>query len=205
MRLNFMPRERRFYELFARNSENVLAAAEVLLDLLRDPGRDGGLKDRISELEHDADEVTHEIVRSINRTFVTPFDREDIYALSSGIDDVIDYIKEVSDKHGLYGLTAAEPPAIELGTLLVESTKQLRDAIAKLESLSDLEVHWIEVNRIENQGDQVSRQAIGDLFRTGTDPMQVMKLKDVYEDLEDALDRCEDVANVIENIVIKNA
>ena len=205
MRLNFMPRERRFYDLFGRNSDNVVSAAELLVEILQDPGAANGRQERISELEHDADEITHEIVRSINRTFVTPFDREDIYELSSGIDDVLDYIKEVSDKHSLYDITTPTPAAIELGALLLESAVQLRDAIRKLESLKGLESHWIEVNRIENQGDQVSRKAISDLFRSGSDPMQVMKLKDVYDNLEDALDRCEDVANVIENIVIKNA
>jgi predicted phosphate transport protein (TIGR00153 family) len=200
-----MPRERRFYDLFERNSNNVVAAAELLVELLRDPGKPGDRQERIAELEHQADDITHEIVRSINRTFVTPFDREDIYALSSGIDDVLDYIKEVSDKHSLYDITSASPSAIELGGLLVQSASQLRDAIRKLESLKDLEGHWIEVHRIENQGDQVSRKAISDLFRSGSDPIEVMKLKDLYDNLEDALDRCEDVANVVENIVIKNA
>ena len=205
MRLNFMPRERRFYDLFERNSNNVVAAAELLAELLKNPAAPEGRQERISELEHEADEITHEIVRSINRTFVTPFDREDIYALSSGVDDVLDYIKEVSDKHSLYDITTSAPAAVELGALLVQSASQLRDAIRKLQSLKGIESHWIEVNRIENQGDQVSRKAISDLFRSDSDPIHVMKLKDVYDNLEDALDRCEDVANVIENIVIKNA
>ena len=200
-----MPRERRFYDLFERNSSNVVAAAELLAELLVNPAAPEGRQERISELEHEADEITHEIARSINRTFVTPFDREDIYALSSGIDDVLDFIKEVSDKHSLYDITTSSPAAVELGALLVQSVGQLHDAIVKLESLKGLESHWIEINRIENQGDQVSRKAISDLFRSGSDPILVMKLKDVYDTLEDALDRCVDVANVIENIVLKNA
>jgi len=200
-----MPRERRFYELFERNSNNVVAAAELLVELLKNPAAPEGRQERISELEHEADEITHEIARSINRSFVTPFDREDIYELSSGIDDVLDFIKEVSDKHSLYDITTSAPAAVELGALLLQSASQLRDAIRKLESLKGLEGHWIEINRIENQGDQVSRKAISDLFRSEKDPIHVMKLKDVYDNLEDALDRCEDVANVIENIVIKNA
>lgn len=205
MRLNLLPRERRFYTLFERNSDNLVSAARLLGELLVNPAAPEGRQDRISELEHEADEITHDIVRSLNRVFVTPFDREDIYALASGMDDVIDFIKEVSDKHALYDITTPSPPAIELGTLLQHSADELKAAIGKLESLKNLEEHWIEVNRIENQGDQVSRQAISELFRSGTDPIQVMKLKDVYDGLEDALDRCEDVANVIENIVIKNA
>lgn len=205
LRLNLLPRERRFYTLFERNSDNLVSASELLCELLKNPAAPEGRQDRISELEHEADEITHDIIRSLNRVFVTPFDREDIYALASGMDDVIDFIKEVSDKHALYDLTTVSQPAVELGALLLNSAQQLKAAIAKLESLKDLEPHWIEVNRIENQGDQVSRQAISELFRSGSDPIHVMKLKDVYDNLEDALDRCEDVANVIENIVIKNA
>ena len=121
------------------------------------------------------------------------------------MDDVVDFIKEVSDKHALYDITTPSASAVELGTLLQHSAEELKAAIAKLESLKNLEEHWIEVNRIENQGDQVSRQAISELFCSGTDPIQVMKLKDVYDGLEEALDLCEDVANVVENIVIKNA
>ncbi|MFN2462625.1 MAG: DUF47 domain-containing protein [Candidatus Dormibacteria bacterium] len=205
MRLNFMPRERRFYRLFDQNAANVVLAAEALVAVLQNPAAATALQDRISALEHEADEITHEIARSINKTFVTPFDREDIYALSSGIDDVLDFIKEVSDKQSLYDITTASPAAVDLARLLVSATGALRDAIGKLESLKDLEGHWIEVNRLENQADQASRKAISDLFRSGTDPINVMKMKDVYDTLEDALDRCEDVANVIENIVIKNA
>jgi predicted phosphate transport protein (TIGR00153 family) len=205
LRLNLLPRERRFYDLFERNSENIVSAAALLCELLKDPSSPEGRQDRISELEHEADEITHEIVRSLNRVFVTPFDREDIYALASGLDDVLDFIKEASDKHHLYDLRESVPSAVELGALLLQSSQQLRDAIVKLQSLKGLEPHWIEVNRIENQGDQVSRQAIGELFRNDADPIEVMKLKDVYEVLENALDRCEDVANVLENIVIKNA
>ncbi|MEA2682651.1 MAG: uncharacterized protein QOK05_979 [Chloroflexota bacterium] len=205
MRLNLLPRERRFYELFDRNSDNIVSAAGLLEELLRTPASPEGRQERISELEHEADEITHEIVRSLNRVFVTPFDREDIYALASGMDDILDFIKEVSDKHSLYDVRESAPAAVELGALLVQSTQQLKEAIVKLESLKGIESHWIEVNRIENQGDQVSRKAISELFRGGTDPIHVMKMKDVYDGLEDALDRCEDVANVIENIVIKNA
>jgi len=200
-----LPRERRFYQLFERNSDNIVSAARLLCELLKNPAVPEERQDRISELEHEADEITHDIIRSLNRVFVTPFDREDIYALASGMDDVLDFIKELSDKHALYDLRTVSPPAVELGALLLHSAEELKAAIAKLESLKDLEQHWIEVNRIENQGDQVSRQAISELFRSGSDPIQVMKMKDVYDGLEDALDRCEDVANVIENIVIKNA
>lgn len=191
--------------MFERNSDITVAAAETLCSLLQQPQAPEEKQRIISELEHEADDITHEIVKSINRTFVTPFDREDIYALASGMDDVVDYIKEISDKFGLYDLREASAPAIELGGLVLEAAQQLRQAMGKLESQKGLEPHWIEIHRLENQGDQVSRQAISDLFRGAQDPIHVMKLKDIYEVLEDALDRSEDVANVLENIVIKNA
>lgn len=205
MRFNLLPRERTFYTMFERNSDITVAAAETLCSLLQQPQAPEEKQRIISELEHEADDITHEIVKSINRTFVTPFDREDIYALASGMDDVVDYIKEISDKFGLYDLREASAPAIELGGLVLEAAQQLRQAMGKLESQKGLEPHWIEIHRLENQGDQVSRQAISDLFRGAQDPIHVMKLKDIYEVLEDALDRSEDVANVLENIVIKNA
>jgi predicted phosphate transport protein (TIGR00153 family) len=205
LRFNLLPRERTFYTMFERNSDIAVAAAETLCSLLQQPHVAEDKQRIISELEHEADDITHEIVRSINRTFVTPFDREDIYALASGMDDVVDYIKEISDKFGLYDLREASAPAIELGGLVLEAAQQLRQAMGKLESQKGLEPHWIEIHRLENQGDQVSRQAISDLFRGSQDPIHVMKLKDIYEVLEDALDRSEDVANVLENIVIKNA
>jgi predicted phosphate transport protein (TIGR00153 family) len=205
LRFNLLPRERTFYTMFERNSDITVAAAETLCSLLQQPQAPEEKQRIISELEHEADDITHEIVKSINRTFVTPFDREDIYALASGMDDVVDYIKEISDKFGLYDLREASAPAIELGGLVLEAAQQLRQAMGKLESQKGLEPHWIEIHRLENQGDQVSRQAISDLFRGAQDPIHVMKLKDIYEVLEDALDRSEDVANVLENIVIKNA
>ncbi|MEA2646305.1 MAG: uncharacterized protein QOE92_1388 [Chloroflexota bacterium] len=206
MRLNLLPRERHFYNLFEKAIANIVAAAEAMGELLGDPrSAPEGLPARIKSLEHDGDEITHEIVRRLNRTFVTPFDREDIYGLASGLDDVLDYIEEVAQTIALYHIDEVPKAAREMADLVQQSARQLEEAIRKLESRKDLEAHWTEVNRLENVGDEVSRQAIGELFSGGAEPIEIMKLKDLYGVLEEALDTCEDVANVIENIVIKNA
>jgi len=163
------------------------------------------IEEEIKALEHAGDEVTHEIIKTLHRTFITPFDREDIYALSSGLDDVLDYIDEIAETILLYGIAEISPPAKSMATLLVEATAQLQAAVSKLESKTGISAHGIEVHRIENVGDRESRRAIGDLFSGTYDALTVIKLKDFYTLLEDSLDRCEDVANVIEAITIKNA
>jgi predicted phosphate transport protein (TIGR00153 family) len=207
VKFNLLPRERRFYRLFQDDVANIVRAAELLGSLLGN-SKDDSREQRQSEirdLEHSGDDLTHEIVRTLNRTFVTPFDREDIYALASGLDDILDYIEEVSQTLSLYKIVVVPAAAGELGDLLMLAAQQLQQALDKLESQKDLEPHWIEVHRIENLGDQVVRRAIGELFADARDPIEVMKLKDLYDLLEDSLDKCEDVANTIENIVIRNA
>lgn len=205
LRLNLIPRERKFYDLFNQEIANIVDATNLLVELLDNPSDAGQRQHRIRGLEHDGDELTHQIVRDLNRVFVTPFDREDIYALTSSLDDVLDYVEEVSETIGLYDVRQVPRPMLEMGSFLLRATKELQEAISKLESLKDLEKHWTEVNRLENLGDQVERTAVGELFRNGTEPIQVMKLKDLYTLLEAGLDTCEDVANVLESIVIKNA
>jgi predicted phosphate transport protein (TIGR00153 family) len=207
VRLSLLPRERKFYDLFERDIANILVGAQTLVELLTapQPFQDPADKKRIKDIEHQGDELTHEIIRTLNQTFVTPFDREDIYALVTALDDVLDYIEDVAEIVGLYDVRAIPEPVHQQARLLVQALEQLAQAIDKLEGQKGLETYWVEVNRIEDEGDQALRAAVGELFRTSKDPMEVMKLKELYEVLEDALDRCEDVANVIENIVIKNA
>jgi predicted phosphate transport protein (TIGR00153 family) len=206
MRLNLLPRERRFYELFEKASANMVDASEALVELLGDPRTaPEGLPARIKELESAGDEITHEISRRLSTTFVTPFDRDDIYSLSSGLDDVLDYIEEVAQTIVLYHIEAVPQAAREMADLVLQATRRVQEAVRLLESRRGLEEHWTEIHRLENQGDEVSRKAIGELFSGGAEPIEIMKLKDLYAVLESALDTCEDVANVIENIVIKNA
>lgn len=206
MPISLLRRERRFYELFDRQAGNVLEASQLLITAFEDniatmPAHQAAIK----ALEHAGDEVTHEIIQTLHRTFVTPFDREDIYALSSGLDDVLDYIDEIAETIILYGLTDISPAAKSMGRLIVAAAAEIQAAVSKLESKAGVSEHYIEVHRIENVGDTESRRAIGDLFRGDYDAVAIIKLKDFYTLLEDSLDRCEDVANVIEGIIIKNA
>jgi uncharacterized protein len=163
------------------------------------------LQREIKDLENQGDELTYEIVSTLNRTFVTPFDHEDIYALAAGLDDIIDYVEEVADTTNLYGITTIPEPARELASLLVRATAQLEQAIGKLESRKWSEEHGAEVHRLEDVGDSTARHAIAELFSGQLQPLEVIKLKDLYVLLEDALDRCEQVANVLEGIMVKNA
>jgi uncharacterized protein len=206
MPISLLRRERRFYELFDRQAGNVLAASQLLSaafegDIAAMPEHQAAIK----ALEHAGDEVTHEIIQTLHRTFITPFDREDIYALSSGLDDVLDYIDEIAETIILYGITEISAAAKSMARLIVAAAVEMQAAVSKLESKSGVREHGIEVHRIENVGDTESRRAIGELFRGGYDAVSIIKLKDFYTLLEDSLDRCEDVANVIEGITIKNA
>jgi uncharacterized protein len=205
MPITILRRERRFYELFDEQASTVLAASIALRAAFDDVEGMAAHQVKIKDLEHAGDDLTHEIVRLLNRTFITPFEREDIYALSSGLDDVLDYVDEIAETIILYGITEISPAAKSMASLIVEAVAQLQAAVAKLESKSGISEHEIEVHRIENVGDTESRHAIGELFSGGHDAISIIKLKDFYTLLEDSLDRCEDVANVIEGIIIKNA
>jgi hypothetical protein len=205
VRLSLVPRERRFYQLFDQHVTSIVAAAQLLREGLADLASMPRRQEAIKGLEHEGDEVTHELVRTLNRTFVTPFDREDIYALASGLDDVLDYIEEIGDTVILYRIERIPAAANEMVELICSAVLELQRAIAKLEGLKGVEQHGIEVHRLENLGDTASRRAIGELFAGGTDALEVIKLKEFFTLLEDALDRCEDVANILESITIKNA
>jgi predicted phosphate transport protein (TIGR00153 family) len=203
--LSFIPRERRFYELFEQQAAVIVRSASLLELALADAANLPPRQREIKVLEHQGDELTHEIVRTLNRTFVTPFDHEDIYALASGLDDILDFIEEVADTANLYGITTIPEPARELADLLAQAVAQLEQAIGKLESGKGIDEHSAEVHRLEDVGDSTSRRAIAELFSGQHQPLEVIKLKDLYGLLEDALDRCETVANVLEGIATKNA
>jgi uncharacterized protein Yka (UPF0111/DUF47 family) len=200
-----VPKEQRFYDLFEQQA-TILVSTSILLKEAFDgmenlPARQQEIKD----LERLGDKNTYEIMRTLNETFVTPFDHEDISALAAGLDDIIDYIEEVADTVNLYGIATIPRAAIELADLLAQAVVQLEQAVGKLRSGKKDGGYAIEVHRLEDVGDSTSRHAIAELFQGQRDPLEVIKLKDLYGLLEDALDRCEDVANVIENIAIKNA
>jgi predicted phosphate transport protein (TIGR00153 family) len=203
--LSFIPRERRFYELFEQQAAVLVRSASLLELALADAANLPPRQKEIKALEHQGDELTHEIVRTLNRTFVTPFDHEDIYALASGLDDILDFIEEVADTANLYGIATIPESARELANLLAQAVAQLEQAIGKLESGKGIDEHSAEVHRLEDIGDSTSRHAIAELFSGQHQPLEVIKMKDLYGLLEDALDRCETVANVLEGIATKNA
>ena len=203
--LSFIPRERRFYDLFEQQAATIIRSSGLLEQALADVANLATCQREIKALEHQGDEITHEIVSTLNRTFVTPFDHEDIYALASGLDDILDYIEEVADTANLYGITTIPEPARELTRLLTLAIAQLEQAIGKLESGKGIDEHSAEVHRLEDVGDSTSRRAIAELFSGEHTLLEVIKLKDLYGLLEDALDRCETVANVLEGIATKNA
>src|SRR5215203_3717345 len=203
--LSFIPRERRFYDLFEQQAATIVHSAGLLEQALTDVADLVSYQREIKNLEHQGDGITQEIVLTLNRTFVTPFDHEDIYALASGLDDILDYIEEVADTATLYGITTIPEPARELARLLTRAVAQLEQAIGKLESGKGGDEHSAEVHRLEDVGDSTSRHAIAELFSGQYPLLEVIKLKDLYGLLEDALDRCETVANVLEGITTKNA
>lgn len=202
---SLIPRERRFYDLFEQQAATIVRSADLLERALAGVGELSGCQQEIKVLENRGDEITHEIVGTLNRTFVTPFDHEDIYTLASGLDDILDYIEEVADTANLYGIVTIPQPARELAGLLARAVAHLEQAIGKLESGKGGEEHSAEVHRLEDVGDSTSRHAIAELFSGQYPLLEVIKLKDLYGLLEDALDRCETVANVLEGITTKNA
>src|ERR687890_1813612 len=195
-KLSFIPRERRFYDLFEQQATVIVRSAVLLEAALTDAASPIRYQQEIKELERQGDEITHEVVVTLNRTFVTPFDSEDIYSLASGLDDILDYIEEVADTANLYGITTIPEPARELARLLAHAVVQIEQVIGKLESGKGDGEHSAEVHRLEDAGDSTSRRAIAELFSGEHQPLEVIKLKDLYALLEDALDRCETVANV---------
>ena len=154
--------------------------------------------------EQEGDRITHDIIQRLNSTFVTPIDREDIYALASALDDIVDFIEEVSDFLTLYRIEAPMDQASELARILSQSSRAVADAIPRLRTFKDIHHYTVEVNRLENDGDRVVRQALASLFERGIDPMLVIRWKDIFERLEDGIDATETVANILEGIVIKN-
>jgi len=205
MRFRFIPREERFFDMFVEDAANVLAAARHLEEMLRTYQDVDQRAKEIYAMEHHGDEISHEIGKRLNTTFITPFDREDIHGLISRLDDILDLIEEVADTCILYNIEAPTETAHAQAEIITRQCEQLAEALTKLRSFKGLEQHWIEIHRLENEGDRIARQAVAELFKNGQDPMDVIKWKDVYALLEKAIDACEDAANVIERIVVKHA
>jgi predicted phosphate transport protein (TIGR00153 family) len=205
MRIPLIPRETKFFDMFVEDARNVLGAARLLEQFFRNYDDRERLASQLLDAEHLGDQISHDIGHKLESTFVTPFDREDIHALISRLDDILDLIEEVADTCILYNIDAPTPPAIEQAEIIVRQCEQLAQGLAKLRHFKGVEPFWIEVHRLENEGDRIARKAVAELFKHGQEPMDVIKWKDVYALLEDAIDSAEDAANVIERIVVKHA
>jgi uncharacterized protein len=199
------PRDREFFDLFEEAGGNVLRATGLLDEMLRDFPEKSELARDILICEQDGDRITHDIIQRLNQTFVTPLDREDIYEMASALDDVVDYTEEVADYLGLYKIEAPMDQAQELAKVLHACGRQIAEAMPRLRGFKDISKYTVEINRLENDGDRITREAIASLFDTGIDPMVVIRWKDIFERLEEAIDATEHVANILEGIAIKNS
>jgi predicted phosphate transport protein (TIGR00153 family) len=205
LRQIFVPREQEFFDLFEEAAGNILRAAELLERMLRTYPEHGELARDILICEQDGDRITHDIIRRLNETFVTPIDREDIYQLASVLDDVVDFTEEVADFLGLYKIEAPMEHAQAMSRVLLDAARQLEQAMPRMRNFGDIHHFTIEINRLENEGDRLLREALAGLFQEGIDPIVVIRWKDIYDRLEAAIDSTETVANILENIVIKNS
>jgi uncharacterized protein len=194
-----------FFDLFERAGANAVRAAELLDELLSGFPESQILARDILICEQNGDQLTHEIIRKINQSFVTPIDRADILRLSSALDDIVDFIEEAADYLGLYGIEAPMLQAQGLAKVLVDAVRHIETAIPMVRDYKSISEHTVEVHRLENEGDRIVRGAIASLFEEGIDPMVVIRWKDIFELLEDAIDATERVAFILEGIVIKNA
>jgi predicted phosphate transport protein (TIGR00153 family) len=200
----FAPKERVFFDLFEEAGDNIVRATDLLERLLQQWPDQGELSRDIVVCEQEGDRITHDIIQRLNSTFVTPIDREDIYALASSLDDIVDFVEEVADFLALYRIEAPMEQAQQMSQILHHAARQLAQAIPRLRTFKDIHHFTIEVNRLENEGDRMVRAALASLFERGIDPMMVIRWKDIFERLEDAIDSTERAANILEGIVIKN-
>jgi predicted phosphate transport protein (TIGR00153 family) len=201
-----IPSDQEFFVLFEKASANIQDGAELLKELLdnfegvREKARE------IEEIEHRGDTITHDVVKKLNTTFITPIEREDILALASSLDDIIDLIHAAATRITLYKITEPTPQAKELGFLILKSVRELHRGISHMgKKMDGVYEHCVEVNSLENEADRVCRDAIAYLFEHEKDPITILKWKEIYETLETATDRCEDAANVLEGVALKNA
>jgi uncharacterized protein len=204
MPLRLTPQKREFFDLFTAASANAREMAHALVDLLAEwPTSRDRLRD-IRELENEGDRLTREVINLLNRTFVTPLDRDDMYRLASAIDDICDYIDEAADNIDAYEVGEVPARAIEQARVVYRAAAHLHAAIEVLEGFKDSSRELFAIRELEDEGDQLSREAIADLFRSGADPLTIIRWKDIHEQIEEAVDACENAADVLEAILVKN-
>lgn len=205
MALRFKPVDTAFYTLLTASASGLVDGAALLAEMLGDGNDREAIARRMRDAEHQADETTHEIVRRVNSTFVTPFDREDIYALASGLDDVMDFMEEAVDLALLYEVDTLPSELADQVEVIQRCAELTAESMPKLQSMKDLEEYWIEINRLENSGDKSYRRILAKLFSGQYEALEVLKLKDIVDSLEHAIDAFEKVANIIEQIHVKES
>lgn len=202
---NLIPKEEKFFDMFEEAAQNIHEGSRLLMEMMENYTDVEERAKKIQTVEHQGDTITHNIIRKLNQTFITPIDREDIYSLSGSLDDVLDYIEAVSDRMVVFKIKQPTPEAVKLSRIIFESAQELVKAVLQLKSMKQIYGHCVEVNRLENEADRITRDAIARLFEEVKDPIEVIKWKEIYENLEIATDRCEDVANILERIVLKHS
>jgi predicted phosphate transport protein (TIGR00153 family) len=204
-RFSLVPQDRVFFDLFTEAGQNTLRSSKLLRDMMQAWPENKGLGRDLLKAEQEGDRITHDIINRLNTTFVTPIDREDIHGLATQLDDIVDYIEEAADFMGLYKIEAPMDQAVELTEVLVKCCEQLYKLLQNLRGFKDLQDYWIEIHRLENDGDRIYRDAVASLFAERVDPMVVIRWRDIFLRLERAIDSTETAASMLEGIVIKNA
>lgn len=205
MRFRLTPREDSYYDMFADSANNLVTGARLLVELIGDGGNREGIAEKMRACEHAGDEFTHAIMRRLNESFITPFDREDIYRLASSLDDVMDFMEAAADLVVLYKIDELPRDVIGQVEVLERAAELTAEAMPRLRGMKGLSEYWIEINRLENQGDQVYRRLLAELFGGEYDALTVLKFKEVVDQLEAAADAFERVANTVESIAVKEA
>ncbi len=203
-RISLVPQNREFFRLFERASHNAVGIARLLVQLLEEFPSNGNLLREIKELEHEGDRLTRQVVDLLNRTFVTPFDRDDMYRLAGALDDVCDHVDEAAGNIAGYGVEQVRPKAKEQAQVLLRSAEKLHQAVEQLEGFKDSSSELHALRDLEDEGDRLNRAAVSELFASGEDPVAIIRWKDIHEQLEEAVDACENAADVLEAILVKN-
>jgi len=204
-RFSLLPREDQYFSFFSQMSSYIYDAARALVEMLNDRG--GSYADhlkRIKAIEHQCDDLTHSISTKLNKSFITPFDREDIYQLSGALDDVVDLIDDAARAMVMYDVQESTAYARKFADVIQRMAVELHEIVSMLEKPNAISPRLVELHRLENEGDEIYHAAVAELFHKATDPLTVIKWKDIYEKLEAAVDRCENVANIIESVIIKH-
>jgi uncharacterized protein len=203
--LNFFPRDEKYFDQFSELARRIHESARILARFFNNESPVTTVADQIKRLEHECDEISHQILRGIDRSFITPIDREDIHRLAVRLDDVIDLIDGTVRRLILFGITEPTPIARRLSEVIVAATEELVEAVGALRKQKGVIEHCIKIKKLENEGDVAYHEAVASLFRGKVDPIEVIKWKDVYDNMEECIDRCEAVAHVLESVVLKHS